>query len=83
MSFKIEHYPTNKDAPYYLEFQSTNLRIDRITWQLFQRNYIMSREVHPWNLGEGIVEEDPHIISMNTRNFLTFMVDSLNKNSVV
>ena len=72
-----------------------------LTWQLFKRNYMyskqeweeilektpekgpwLSRECHPWNLGEGVVIEREGVVAMETLPFLKFMVDSLNKNSV-
>lgn len=41
---------------------------------------IMSREGHPYQLGSGSVNEQEYCVDMNTRRFLKFMVDSLNKN---
>jgi hypothetical protein len=41
---------------------------------------IMSRELHPWNLGGGMINTNKDCIDMNTEEFLKFMVDSLNKN---
>jgi hypothetical protein len=41
--------------------------------------YLMSNEVHPWNLGEGTVDEREHAMDMNTKKFLCFMVDALNE----
>ena len=39
---------------------------------------LMGRECHPWNMGEGIVNELEGVIDMNTRRFLHYMVDALN-----
>ena len=41
---------------------------------------LMSREGHPWNYGEGIVNLNKYAYDLNTVEFLKFMVDSLNKN---
>jgi len=41
----------------------------------------LSRECHPWNLGEGVVIENENVMNMNTKSFLKFLADSLNKNS--
>lgn len=36
----------------------------------------MNRELHPWNLGGGIVNTNTDCVDMNTEPFLKFMVDS-------
>ena len=41
---------------------------------------IFSREAHPWNLGGGKVCKYENAVSLDTKEFLRFMVDSLNKN---
>lgn len=103
MRHTFEIYPEyhdNEDKPlYFIEFSRWKQR-DELTWQLFKRNFIHSkeewdelvkaspgeawmlgRECHPWNLGEGVVMEDERCVSMNTKSFLKFLVDSLNKNT--
>jgi hypothetical protein len=64
-----------------------------LRWQLFRKNFIFSkeefeqmhrtafrcREGHPWNLGEGVVQENPNAVNMHTMEFLKFMVDALNE----
>ena len=83
----------NEDGSlFYLEFTRWTGRPWR--WNLFQRQWICSkeeweqsheehvldsREGHPWNLGEGEVNEREHAMDMNTRQFLKFMVDALNE----
>lgn len=85
----------NEDGPlYYVEFTRWTGRPWR--WTLFQRQWIcskeewkkhhgepglLSREGHPWNLGDGEVNEREHAMDMNTRRFLKFMVDALNARS--
>lgn len=39
---------------------------------------IMNREVHPWNLADGDVNPHENSICMNKKDFLKFMVDSMN-----
>ena len=40
-----------------------------------------SVEVHPWNLGEGILvdKKNENAVSLHTKKFLHFMVDALNE----
>ena len=94
MNIEREYYPEvndNEDGPlYYIEFTQWTGRPWR--WNLFQRQWICSkeewektehdmlesREVHPWNLGEGEVNERD-VMDMNTRQFLKFIVDALNE----
>jgi len=103
MRHTFEIYPEYKDSDdkplYFIELSRWEEK-DPLTWQLFKRNFIyskeewqesvkrmgiwsnlMSREGHPWNLGEGVVLERDGAVDMNTLPFLKFMVDSLNKNS--
>jgi hypothetical protein len=40
---------------------------------------ISSREGHPWKLGEGIVNDLPGAVDMQTKEFLEFTVDALNE----
>lgn len=96
MSYYIyETYPVSSGAePYYVEFLQFN-KENPLQWNLFKRNFfcseeewaklgnhpMISREVHPWNLGGGTVCETPNVISMNTKEFLIFLVDSLNNYS--
>lgn len=79
--------------PYFLEFSTWDGT--KWKWQLFRRQFICTREeydkyiqhpdghwmapeVHPWNLGEGdLIDEG--LISLNTRKFLTYMVDAMNE----
>jgi len=86
-------YPENDDTLYYIEYVKYEGKPK--TWKLFRRNYMYSpevwasmkhsawdrNEVHPYNLGGGNVSENENAIDLNTPAFLTFMVDSLNKNS--
>lgn len=89
-NWKYTSYPEG-DTLYYVEFLE---RGGKTTWTLFKRHYVcseeewhkiikdknylfMSREVHPWNLGGGEVVSEG-LISMNTKGFLKFLVDSLN-----
>jgi hypothetical protein len=94
---RYETYPKldNENDLYYVEF-SQLLSTSQYRWTLFKRQFIhskedwekyknedllMSNEGHPWNLGDGIVNENESCIDMNTKSFLKFMVDSLNKNT--
>lgn len=85
-----EIYP-GKDTLFYVEF--SQWEGSPLRWTLFQRQYMYPPEewakmehgpldsnlVHPWNLGEGIVNEREHVMDMNTKRFLMFMVDALNE----
>ena len=90
-----EIYPEEDDALFYVEFiqwEGSPLNHNK-RWTLFQRQYMYppeewakmehgildSNEVHPWNLGEGTVNEREHAMDMNTKKFLMFMVDALNE----
>lgn len=42
--------------------------------------FVISREGHPYQLACGKVNEIDYCVDMNTKTFLKFMVDSLNKN---
>jgi hypothetical protein len=81
------------DKPlYYVEFHKWPEET-KTHWTLFQRQFICSkedwkktkhcllesRELHPWNLGEGVVNDREHAMDMNTKRFLIFMVDALNR----
>ena len=91
MNMTRRYYPAEGKEPYYIEFSQWPGR--DLQWTLFQRNYICSleewnkeehdllesREVHPWNLGDGTVNINNNAIRMNTESFLRFMVDALNK----
>ena len=87
MNQKFSSYPESSDTPYYIEFSQWDGRKE--LWQLFRRNRQAfavgplnpKGEVHPWNLGEGEVLADDSLVSMHTRPFLKFMVDSLNANA--
>jgi len=83
----------NEDGPlYYVEFHKWSTEI-KTNWTLFQRRFICSkegwektehnplesRELHPWNLGGGVLNDRKHAMDMNTKNFLIFMVDALNE----
>ena len=43
----------------------------------------MQNEVHPYQLTCGVVNENPNVIAFETKEFLKFTVDSLNKNSTI
>lgn len=94
MNVKREYYPDNysvENYQFYIEYTQWEGKPWR--WQLFQRQFMYppeewekmehdvleSNEVHPWNLGEGIVNQNEHAMDMNTRKFLKFMVDALNE----
>lgn len=40
----------------------------------------VQNEVHPYQLLFGEVNEQPNVVSFNTKKFLKFTIDSLNKN---
>lgn len=85
----FEIYPEDNKGEYFLEFSSWNS--EKVIWQLFKRQYypkhmwvdtaanpLCSNEVHPWNLGDGVLVDESRI-DMNTKRFLRAMVDSLNR----
>ena len=90
MKLTSETYP-EEDSLFYVEF--SQWEGSPLRWNLFQRQYMYppeewekmehgpldSNEVHPWNLGEGIVNEKEYAMDMNTKTFLKFMVDALNE----
>jgi len=90
MKRRSEIYPES-DTLFYVEFSQWEGHPFR--WNLFQRQYMYSpeewekmergpldsNEVHPWNLGDGIVNEREHAMDMNTKKFLMFIVDALNE----
>jgi len=74
------YYPEDRNALYYLEFISTGEEDKPTVWNLYKKNYlktpemsdyilgfVMNGEVHPYNLGSGIVSP-PHMQSMFMRN---------------
>lgn len=91
MKLTSSTYSVEDDSLYYLEF--SQWEGSPLRWTLFQRQYMYppeewakmehgildSNEVHPWNLGEGIVNERDVAMDLNTRWFLKFMVDALNE----
>lgn len=92
MRHTLETYPNfdcKKEFPlYYLEFTRW-AENDPLKWTLFKRQflypnrnsseYFFGNEVHPWNLGGGVVNEEyPDAIDLNSIKFLKFMVDALN-----
>lgn len=85
----LEFYPEKEKTPYYVEFSQWEGR--PVMWQLFRRQFLPypdpftgepQSEVHPWNLGEGEVNLHEGVVSMNTKQFLCFMVDALNEKAV-
>lgn len=83
---------SKEDILYYVEFSKWDEK-GPLRWTLFQRQFMYSKEewaktehgplesneVHPWNLGGGVVNEREEAMDMNTKRFLKFMVDALNK----
>ncbi len=80
---------------YYVEFHKWEDQ-DEIRYRLFKRQFYcskeewiknhpqdgwMRREVHPWQLHNGIVNERVGAVDFETKEFLKFVVDSLNKNT--
>ena len=94
MNTQYSTYPEDlKDCLYYVEFKVGEVdngwhkdKTYQERWTLFRRQWLdieiahpfMTNEVHPWNLGSGVVD-DPKIVTMQTKEFLIFMVDSLNE----
>ena len=85
----------NEDVQYYVEFHQWEGSVETWTlfkrqyimskedWE--KQGGVFSklpslREGHPWNLGGGKICTHENVVDMNTKEFLKFMVDSLNKN---
>jgi hypothetical protein len=83
----------NYDFPYYFVEFTQHSGEDKEHWTLFRRNPIYSEDEwrkiakdhlfpsrcgHPYNMGGGDMNEYKNAIDMNSREFLEFMVDSLN-----
>lgn len=83
----IEFSQWNSEGPlrwqlFRRQFFMSKEEIDRIKAQGQERDFsmaIMTREWHPFSLGEGIVNENPNVIAMDTKAFLMHMVDALNE----
>ena len=96
MYYFIEMYPKTEDNNnlYYIEFSQFRVE-DKMEWRLFKRNFYSSREewektshyfleqreVHPYQIANGEVNINDNAFDLNTKSFLKFLVDSLNKNS--
>ena len=88
----FEIYPEDDDSLYFIEFSGWK-KEDKIEWRLFKRHFtskeywfefggfVMGKERHPWQLENGVVNQNENSVDFNTKNFLKFVVDSLNKNS--
>lgn len=91
-----EDYSKNDDILFYVEFQKWNdsdewtWRLFKRNWicskeewgkqQGLEEDEFMSREFHPYNLGDGVINLNENAQDLNTKSFLKFLVDSLNKN---
>lgn len=99
MDRKFEEYPPNGEGLYFVEFSQwdgeperyrlfkRNFMYSKEKFEEMCKNEptfrIMGREVHPWQLHNGEVNTREGAIDFETKTFLKFVVDSLNKNSKI
>jgi len=83
--FFIEFSRWNEKDPLHWQLFKRNYMYSKEAWEKMLKECPesvpwLSRECHPWNLGEGVVNEIEGVVCMETLPFLKFMVDSMNKN---
>src|SRR4051812_37574787 len=83
----FENYPAGESGDYYVEFSQWEGEKEE-RWRLFKRQFLpsninvpegMPREMHPWKLADGELNNRPNVVCLETKPFLKFLVDCLNK----
>lgn len=84
--YYVEFFRHKMSDPLYWILYQRNYICSKEEWNEKSKSiddfllFTMSREGHPYQIGNGKVNEIDFCADMNTKKFLKFMVDSLNKN---
>jgi hypothetical protein len=79
VELKYEVYPEGEKTLFFVEFSKWSSEQDTY-WKLCKRNVFNEIEGHPWALAEGKLSPNEGAEDLNTKKYLRFIVDSMNKN---